>query len=80
MTKIIERTKTSKAPVKEPGRAWRNKYYLGAVDDLHENSSPGEFWGAVIHPSRDLAETAAQKHIPCTCKYLGAFPVPLESD
>lgn len=76
--------------VKEPAKAWRNKWRTHC-DGPNFDAGSGEFtieaagtilWGATKFPSQDIAETEALRIIAedyqrgvVPLEYLGAFPV-----
>lgn len=78
---------TSDEPMKEPPKAWRNKW-RALFDVRFRNGDPplvaGEdFWGKSIHPSREIALEKAKRQLDDEFRnygencfeYLGAFPV-----
>jgi len=90
MTPTLDRV-TERVPVKEPAKAWRNKWrsLTGTWNDAvcphcgevggHRGEAPDISWGCTIWPSREVAENFAQQTLDFNNgfdEYLGAFPVP----
>lgn len=81
MIEVEERTEQAT----EPAKRWRNRWrQLKGCFCLETRTfdEPGDYWGARLWPSKDTAESAAQKameyneiHGPGYVEYLGAFPV-----
>lgn len=75
------------APITEPPNKWRNKYVSLATGLSHDRRSGlffyhikgAPYWGALIHPSKDVAESHALRDMDdpnCfPARYIGAFPV-----
>jgi len=85
-TRTIERPKVEKLTA--PSKRWRNRWR--AVTNIRETYAGGrrhkrgdEYWGLMVHPSKEIAEEFALKSICANVtdcgyaikEYLGAFPV-----
>ena len=76
MLDTIERPSTDK--ITEPAKRWRNKWRARITGPTNIGKvlvERGEvYWGATLHPSKDVAESWAAATPGCS-EHLGAFPV-----
>lgn len=83
---LLEIEVLNSLPIKEPAKRWVNWYNVLAPIDLyvrgkfHSATDPGIRCGAILHPSKDLAEqvwvegTRKNPVNIARLEYLGAFP------
>ena len=84
MTLHLE-TKRKISEAIEPAKKWRNRWlalerHINTVNG--ETVTPGAFWGPLVFPSKDIAETSAMSCVADSerlgiqvRKYVGAFPI-----
>ncbi len=81
---IEEKIRTAKAT--RPSMRWRNRWYVAVRYQNCYNGEwvgPGEYWGAFVWPSREVAEQIGKEDLARFVssrnvrnnRYLGALPV-----